>query len=155
VTVPAEYDAVTMAVEPGALNFAADLIQASVNEIVSALNKIGDTLSNLALGWAGSSAAEAKDFSNQWMNAMTGLFGSKIDPKSGVMNQVNIALLTATGNYSSAESAITKMFDDVTSMIGTAASGPDTAPIPVPAGTLIPDATLSAVAEIDWISVPS
>jgi hypothetical protein len=153
VTVPANYDAVTMSVEPSTLNFAADSIEDATNSIISALNTIGNTLSRLQLSWNGDAASEADDFANQWMSAMTGLFGSDTNPQSGVINQVIIALLTATGNYSSSEESITTMFNQLASAISAGSGdGSDTAPIP--AGTDTPDASLSAVAEINWTSVP-
>jgi hypothetical protein len=153
VTVPANYDAVTMSVEPGTLNFAADSIEDATNSIISALNTIGNTLSHLHLSWNGDASSEAQDFATQWMSAMTGLFGSESNPQSGVINQVIIALLTAAGNYSSAEESLTTMFTQLASAISAGPSGgSDTAPIP--AGTDAPDASLSAVAEINWTAVP-
>jgi hypothetical protein len=151
-TVPANYDAVTMSVEPGTLNFAADSIEDATNSIISDLNTIGNTLTGLHLSWNGDAASEAQDFANQWMNAMNGLFGSDSNPQSGVMNQVIIALLTAAGNYSSTEESLTSMFTQLASAISAPSGGSDTAPIP--AGTDAPDASLSAVAEINWTSVP-
>lgn len=151
-TVPASYDTVTMTVEPGFLNFAADMIEGSTNNIISALNTIGNTLTGLQLSWNGASASEAQDFANQWMNAMTGLFGSQANPQSGVINQVIIALLTAAGNYSSGEESITQMFTQLSSSIPAASGGSDTAPIP--AGTDTPNGNLSAIAEINWTAIP-
>jgi hypothetical protein len=153
VTAPADYDAVTMSIEPGPLQLSADVIGDATNDIVTALNSIGDTLSNLQLSWNGQSAAEADDFANQWMAAMKGLFGSQSDPSAGVMNQVIVALLTTVGNSSSCEEANTTMFETLSDGISSGSSGSDTAPIP--AGTNAPDGNKSAVAEIDWTSVPS
>lgn len=151
-TVPADYDGVTMTVEPGPLQMSADMIEDAAEDIVAALNSINTTLSNLQLGWDGNTAAEAQDFSNQWMAAMTGMFGSESDPQSGVMNQVIIALLTAAGNCSSAENAIVKMFGTLSSELGSSSSGSGTGPIA--AGTTVTDPTLTAVAETTWTSIP-
>jgi hypothetical protein len=63
VTVPASYDGVTMNVEPGLLNTAADGIQDAAQGVV-ALNTINKTVNELHLGWDGASAAEAKDFAS-------------------------------------------------------------------------------------------
>lgn len=151
-TVPANYDAVTMSVEPGPLNYAADSIGDATNSIISALNSIGNALSGLRLSWNGDASSEATDFADQWLSAMTGLFGSDSNPQSGVINQVIIALLTAAGNYSSSEESLTSMFTQLASSISAGPNdGSDTAPIP--AGTDTPDASLSAVAEINWTSV--
>lgn len=152
-TVPAAYDAVTMSIEPGAINFAADGIKDLVQGVVSALNTIGTTLSGLQLSWNGDAAGEAQDFANQWMNAMTGLFGSEGDPKSGVMNQVIIAMLTATGNYSACEESVSKMFMEFAGSMLTG-SGGGSATAPIPAGTAQPNGNLSAIAEVGWTSIP-
>jgi hypothetical protein len=153
VTVPANYDAVTMTVDPFQLNSAATSIESSANSVITALNTIGNTLGGLELSWNGQAASEAQDFANQWMNAMTGLFGSESSPQSGVINQVIIALLTAAGNYSSAEEGITPMFTEFSGTVwGGSSGGSDTATIP--AGSDPPNGNLSAVAEINWTAIP-
>lgn len=152
-TIPANYDAVTMTVNPRNMNSDANQIEDSANNIISALNTIGNTLSGLQLSWNGTAASEAQDFANQWMNAMTGLFGSQSNPQSGVINQVIVALLTAAGNNSSAEEGITQMFTQFSGAIWTSSGGgSDTATIPP--GTDSPNGNLSAVAEINWTATP-
>lgn len=153
-TIPADYNAVTMSIEPGLLQHNAGQIGDATKEIIAALNSIGETLSSLKLSWDGSSAAAAQDFANQWMAAMTGLFGSQSDPSAGVINQAVVVLLTAVGNYSNVEETNTQMFETLSSSISSgSSSGSDTAPIP--AGTMQPNGNLSAIAEIDWTSIPS
>jgi uncharacterized protein YukE len=158
-TVPASYDAVTMTVNPGLLQMSGDMIQDAAEDIVTALNTIDNTLSNLQLGWAGQTAQEAEDFGDQWMAAMTGLFGNANNPKSGVMDQVIVALLTAAGNFSNAEDAVISMFGQLAMGIvngSSGSSGSDTDPILAPTGTAAqPDGNLSAVGEIGWTSIPS
>jgi hypothetical protein len=155
VTVPAEYDAVSMSVEPGPISFAADGIQDSAQRIVAALNTVNKTLSGLKLSWDGKSAAEAQDFARQWQDAMTGMFGGGKDPKRGVMNQVIIALKSAAGNYSNGELGVVTMFYGLLTAIGSSAqaAGPDTAPLPAGAsGTF--DMSLTAITEISWTGIP-
>jgi WXG100 family type VII secretion target len=147
------YDDQTLTIEPGTLNFAADGIHDAAQAVQDSLGNISSALANLALSWTGDAADSAQDFNAQWSAAMTGLYGTQDDPSTGVINQVTTALATAAANYSSAESTITKMFTTLSGQLGTASSGDDTTPIP--AGTTTPDATLSAVAETNWTSVPS
>ena len=149
----APYDDQTLTIEPGSLNFAADAIHDAAEAVQDSLGNISSALANLALSWTGDAADSAQDFNAQWSAAMTGLYGPPGNPSAGVINQVTTALVTAAANYSSAESTITKMFTTLTGQLGTAPSGDDTTPIP--AWTTTPDATLSAVAEINWTSLSS
>lgn len=153
-TIPSDYSSSTISIEPGPLQMITDLITDCAQDIVTALNTIGTTLSNLALSWDGTSASEAQDFATQWTNAMTGLFGTPSNAKSGVINQVVIALLTAIGNNSNADESVTTMFGQLTSAIpaGGAGGGSDTSTIP--AGTTTVTAAQSAIAEINWSSIP-
>jgi len=148
---PNDYNFATMSVEPGPINFGSDMINDSVQSIVDALNAINGALSDLKLGWAGQTAAEARDFSDQWKNAMTGLFGSGSGGQSGaphgVMNQVIVALRTASGNFSNAEIAITQMFKQLSGGLASS-NAADTDPIP--AGPTVYDPSQTAVAEINW-----
>jgi uncharacterized protein YukE len=152
VTVPASYDNVTLSVEPGPLMMAADMIKDAADSTIAALNTIGNTLDDLQLGWDGTTAAEAKDFSDQWLAAMNGMFGTTKNPQNGVMNQVIAALMSEAGNASSAENSIVQMFASLQAMLaGSALStpAPDTAPMPAgTSGTF--DMSLTAITEINW-----
>ena len=147
------YDDQILTIEPSSLNFAADAIHDAAQSVQDSLGNISSALANLRLSWTGGAADSAHDFDAQWTAAMTGLYGTQDDPSAGVINQVTTALATAAANYSSAESTIAKMFTTLSSQLGTAPSGDDTTPIQ--AGTTTPDATLSAVAETNWTSLPS
>lgn len=158
-TIPADYNAVSMRVTPSELSTAADAIKSLVGLVANELTSIGDTLTNLELGWDGSTAAEAKSFSSQWMAAMTELFGPP-DGSSGhsgqasypgVLNAVVTGLEAAAGNYSAAESAIESMFGALSSQLGAAGQG--SGQDPIPAGTSITDGSLSAVGEINWTAI--
>lgn len=151
-TVPAAYDAVAMTINPGLINLTADGVTGAAEAIVTALNTIGDTMSGLQLSWVGDAADEAQDFASRWKTAMNGMFGPPDNPKAGLINQAVVALLTAAGNYSSCEEALTKMFTDFNSGLGAGGSGSGTDPIP--AGTMAPNGNQSAVAEINWTALP-
>jgi uncharacterized protein YukE len=152
VTVPASYDNVTLSVEPGPLMMAADAVQDAANAVVDALNTINKTLNALQLGWDGTTAAEAQDFSNQWLAAMNGMFGTTSNPNSGVINQVITALLGAVGNASNGENTVVQMFAGLqASLIAGALATPAPATAPLPAGTGGTfDMSLTAITEINW-----
>ncbi len=155
-SVPDSYNDVdNISMEPGPLQFIADVITSGAEDIASALDTINETLSSLQLGWAGKTASEAQDFASQWIKAMTALFGSSKDPKSGLLNQVAIGLLTAIGNDSGSEESITSMFSQLVNAIpvyNPNATPDNTAAIP-PSGTAL-GATSTAIAEINWWVTP-
>ena len=109
-TVPADYNAVNLSMAPSAISQTSLALQLAVEEVVSSLEVINTTLNDLALGWAGSTATEAKDFIDQWLAAMTNLCGSAKGATQGVLNQVMTILANAAGNYSSAEQSVVSMF---------------------------------------------
>jgi uncharacterized protein YukE len=143
-----------MTINPGSLMMDADFVQGSANSIVGALNTIANTLSGLALGWDGTSAREARDFAQQWKNAMTGLFGTPDDPMTGVINQLMIALAKAAGNFSNAELAITNMFVQLIAALGNISPPGSDNTSPIPPGTTITDPKSSAVSETSWSAIP-
>ncbi|HEY2579812.1 MAG TPA: hypothetical protein VGI74_26165 [Streptosporangiaceae bacterium] len=150
-TVPADYNAVNLSMTPSEISQTSMALQLAVEEVVSSLEVINTTLSDLALGWAGSTATEAKDFIDQWLAAMTNLFGSDKGATQGVLNQVMTILANAAGNYSSAEQSVVSMFSALSSALTSAPGGSDTAPIP--AGTPVTDGSLSAVGESNWTAL--
>jgi uncharacterized protein YukE len=152
VTVPAEYNAVSLSMTPSEVSDTGLALGLAADEVISALNSINTTLGNLELGWAGTTATEAKDFVDQWTAAMTNLFGSQKDASGGVLNQAIITLTTAAGNYSDAEQSIVTMFNSLSSSLASATGGgSDTTPIP--AGNSITDGSQSAVGESDWTAL--
>jgi hypothetical protein len=59
------------------------------------------------VGWVGTSASDAQDFSTQWTRAVNNLFGSTSDPTSGALPKVTDAVAQAAMNYGVAEDTIT------------------------------------------------
>jgi Proteins of 100 residues with WXG len=142
------YNGVTLTVNPAAMKTAADTIQAEAMTVSASLESIGNTLSGLQLSWAGTSAAEAQDFANQWSGAIKRIFGSS-DSHPGTMNLAVNALLTAVSNYSVTEESLTTMFVNWASADWVGASEYSPAPA-ILAGTNAPDAKMSAVGETNW-----
>src|SRR5579859_40036 len=150
-TVPADYNAVNLSMAPLEISQTSLALQLAVEEVVSSLEVINTTLSDLARGWAGNTATQAKDFTDQWLAAMTNLFGSDKGATQGVLNQVMTILANAAGNYSSAEQSVVSMFSALSSALTSTAGGSGTAPIP--AGTSVTDGSLSAVGESNWTAL--
>lgn len=99
-------------------------------DLFNEANSIGDAVQNifniweeLELGWVGTSAAEAQDFSDRMNANLRQLFGTKDAP--GVLSKIANAIAAASINFGLAEDNVKKMFDS----LGT---GLDT---PAPAGT--------------------
>lgn len=109
--IPANYDSSSISVDPGGLNTCAETISAQVDDISSYLKTINDTLSGLALSWAGSAADQASAYNEKWDNAVQAIFGTKSDPKSGALNILMSGLSKAAQNYSAIELAIAKTFN--------------------------------------------
>jgi uncharacterized protein YukE len=152
VTVPAEYNAVNLSMTPSEISDTGIALELAADEVISALNSINTTLGNLQLGWAGTTATEAKDFVDQWTAAMTNLFGSKKDASGGVLNQAITTLTTAAGNYADAEQSVAAMFNSLSSSLGSATGGgSDTTPIP--ASPSVTDGSQSAVGESNWTAL--
>jgi uncharacterized protein YukE len=145
--VPADYSAITLTVVPTELATAATIVDAAVTEVVTCLNSIDDTLNGLELGWNGSTAAEAKDFGDQWAAAMAQMFGTKGHASDGVLNMVIFALKSSANNYNAAEDAIVGMFSKFgATFVPSGADGTG----PIAAGDTIANGSLSAVGESNW-----
>ncbi len=146
---PADYNAVNLTMTPAEISSTSQALGLAVDEVISSLDVINSTLNDLALGWAGTTAAEVKDFGDQWTAAMDNLFGSGKKTSVGVLDQVITALATAADNYSSTEQSVAAMFNALDSSLSVKTpGGSDTTPIP--AGTSVTDGSQSAVGETNW-----
>ena len=88
-----------------------------VNEadvIANAISSIVEIWNGLKLGWVGTTAAEAQDFSNRWNHAVQLLFGTEKDPASGVLPKIAQAVAIASINYGEAEDTVMEMFKTLT-----------------------------------------
>ncbi len=148
-TVPADYNSVTLSMTPSEISQTSLALQFAVEEVASSLEVINATITDLALGWAGNTAAQAKDFVDQWLAAMTSLFGSQDGATKGVLDEVVTILATAAGDYSGAEQAVVSMFSSLSSALAPGSGGSDNSAL-IPAGTSVTDGSLSAVGESNW-----
>ncbi|WP_157756800.1 WXG100 family type VII secretion target [Plantactinospora sp. KBS50] len=126
--VPANYNDHTMLikVDPTTVWGYADTdMPAQAKVIGDALGRIHDTWEGLALGWAGTTAQEAQDFSSRWNAALTGLFGSREHPENGALPRIAKAVGMAALNYAETEDTVLQMFADFSAGLqGTGSSQP-------------------------------
>ncbi len=154
-TVPAEYNDVALRISPASVYEIGNNIQAAVGNVIDALGSITSTLNGLQLGWVGSTATEAKQFTDQWTAAMTNLFG--VGPASGngsasmgVLQQVIAALMTVGGNYGVAETGIVSMFNSLAAGTTTDKNTSTSSSTGGPTATSVTDPSQSSVGEINW-----
>lgn len=139
----ADYDTVSLSVEPDKLKTIADNLTADAKDVSASVLNIANTLSDLQLGWNGQSAQEADDFSKQWEAVMTELFGTDNDPSKGVLNAIVDGLLTARGGFSKTEQALVQMFSKFKEQLQAGGSG-DT---PTSAPPSMNDTNMTAITE--------
>ncbi len=83
--------------------------------IADSIGRIHSIWDGLALGWAGTTADEAQDFSDRWNSALTQLFGSQADPDSGALPKIAQAVGMAALNYGATEDSVYHMFTEFSS----------------------------------------
>ena len=96
--------------------------------IAGAIENIIKIWDELKLGWAGKTADEAKAFSTQWANAISGLFGSPKDQTVGTLGQLANAVNGAQMNYSRTEWALINMFNQFSNGLTQSTGGGPAAP---------------------------
>jgi uncharacterized protein YukE len=148
VTTPANYDEVTLAVDPDELLTLSNQGLALCDQVADQINAIGSTMSGLQLSWTGASAQAAESFSNRWNALMTQMFGTTGD-SGGVLPTLVGALATTGNNFDSAEQNIAVMFTMLHNSIGDGSSAPAPPAGPVISGLpgSIDDPTQTAVSE--------
>jgi uncharacterized protein YukE len=121
-TPPSNYDdpSLLIRVDP-------DNMFSHVGDMTSEAQVIGDAITaivgiwnNLKLGWVGTSASEAQDFSTNWVNAVTALFGN--GAAGGAFQKIADAVGMASTNYGEAESSNEQMFLTLIKSLGSSSS---------------------------------
>jgi uncharacterized protein YukE len=116
-------------VDPDALyGYATVDMKNQAEVLVGSLNRIRDIWQGLALGWVGTSAAEAHDFSDRWNHAIEQLFGTNDDLNSGALPKIATAVAIASINYGEAEDVVVKMFQSLLDALN-ASPGTPTPPV--------------------------
>lgn len=120
-TAPMSYTGFSVVVNPTALTDAAAKISGTdpkniggwIGEILQSLQRIGETLTNLKVGWAGQTADEAEAFGTKWQLAAQQLFGGTGDAADGSLVRVAVAIAAAGNNYNHAEDGISQMLSQL------------------------------------------
>jgi hypothetical protein len=104
-------------------------MRAELDQIVECWNTIGRAWSDLKLGWAGDTAAAAKEFNDRLDEVQGELFGvdDKDDPKPGIFGLIRGVAVQAASNYDKTEQQVWHMFTDFDAALSAAPSG-DTSP---------------------------
>jgi uncharacterized protein YukE len=102
------YDTAKITVSPGTLNSTYTQAQRLAESISSDLTDIITALNGLQLSWFGGSSAEMQTFSDQWAEATTALFGTKVN--LGAIGQLLLGIQAAEQNYDAAEKAVGASF---------------------------------------------
>ncbi|MFF3561804.1 WXG100 family type VII secretion target [Streptomyces sp. NPDC002574] len=108
--IPRDYNAVTISVDPNALNSACEQVSTAAENISYALGDIMNSLSGLRLSWTGDAAEVADDFNARWTAVTLQLYGSEADPALGVINVLTGGVAKAAENYANCEGAVKAMF---------------------------------------------
>lgn len=141
----ADYDTVSIHVEPDELTSIANRLDFAAADVSDSIGRINTQLTGLQLGWSGRTEQEATDFSNHWVHVMTELFGTEDHPEKGVLNAIVGGLRAAGGGYSKTEHALADMFRDFKKNMSTGGGG-DT---PTDPPKDITDTSETAITE-DW-----
>jgi hypothetical protein len=71
-------------------------------------------VSTLRVAWQGKAATDAEDLNHEWIRVMTELFGTKDDPKQGVLPTLADGVGMAAANFTLAEVGIKDLFTHFT-----------------------------------------
>jgi hypothetical protein len=125
-TAPGNYnDAGTVfRIDPTAMfTYATVDLLAEAKAIGAAIENIFNIWQGLKLGWVGTTATEAQDFSDRMNATLKKMFGSDDDPTSGVLPKVATAIGKASINFGETEDVMKKMFDTLTTDLGKPGNG--------------------------------
>jgi hypothetical protein len=85
--------------------------------LADALQKIGDTLSNLNQDWAGPSQQDQQDINDRWNAAGVSMFGTQSQPELGIVNRIGAGIESAASNYDLAETVLVQLYQTYTQSI--------------------------------------
>ena len=86
-------------VDPETMSSYINLLTSQAEELGSLLENVNSTLCALRLGWAGSTADEARRLDDDWADVMTRLYGARLSPQDGVVNVIVGGLVEVADDY--------------------------------------------------------
>lgn len=123
------YDSVKLVVSPSTLSATYQSVKSLVDDVVSKLEDINNTIDNLQLSWVGDSSTLMNEFTQRWQDAMLSLFGSTSGGQLGAFGQLLEGLDSASGNYGTAENWVMTSFGQlVDSLMGWGGNGSSSGP---------------------------
>ncbi|WP_406175081.1 WXG100 family type VII secretion target [Streptomyces sp. NBC_00996] len=105
-----DYDVSSLYIDPTGLSDSSKKLLAHAKEVADTITSINNTLSGLALGWAGKTQEEADKMNNQWTATMRGLFGTEDAPESGVLNVMALGVVSVAAGNAHTEVSLAEMF---------------------------------------------
>jgi hypothetical protein len=128
---PELYTSEALDIDPNAIWTEAQTMVIEIGRLIAErVDGIHRVWENLTVGWVGDTSDEADAFNTEWNSALTRIFGTEADPKSGVLNQVATGIQIAAMNYAGTEDTVTKMFQEFTAALGQGSSDPNATPDP-------------------------
>ncbi|MFI9809520.1 WXG100 family type VII secretion target [Streptomyces sp. NPDC052301] len=122
----ADYDVCVIDVSPsGMLTTATQLVDLA-QDVEDSLGRIHKILDALQIAWQGRSATDAEEVNRDWVRVATELFGTKEDPKKGVLPTLISGLGSVATNFTTAEDAIAKAFSDFRNNLAPGSGGSET-----------------------------
>lgn len=139
---PIDYDslAATLRWDLAQMRTSATSLVSACDEVAAGMKAINTAVGNLALGWAGTTAAEVADFNARWQAVAASLFGTDSaahdhQPTSadGVLSILAGGLHGVAEGVVQAEDELTAHFTAFANNLSSAGSTPsDSAPPPIP-----------------------
>jgi len=140
-----DYDSASITVDTQQLAVSATNLKNLSQNVADSITQIQNTLSNLALSWAGTTQAEADALTTQWNLVMTGLFGSEDGTVLGVLNVLASGTQAVAAGFAQTEVSLQKMFVQFSTGMNTPSPDGDTTPTSSPAP--VTDTSTTAVTE--------
>ncbi|WP_399936788.1 hypothetical protein ACGH52_00930 [Streptomyces sp. BBFR25] len=101
----ANYDAVTIKIDPPALGTEGTTLASLAGEIGESIMRVNNIAAGLRLGWVAPSATEAQEFGDRWTRVMTEMFGQE-GGRLGVLPAIAGGILGAAVGFSHLENEL-------------------------------------------------
>ncbi|MGW7487216.1 WXG100 family type VII secretion target [Streptomyces sp. NPDC054786] len=105
-----DYDSALVDVSPRTMQQTAKELDALRTEVSDCLGAIDDRLQSLRLSWTGNASRERQKITEDWQHVITGLFGQRHQPDTGVLNALVGGVADAAGNFAKADLGVTDVF---------------------------------------------
>jgi uncharacterized protein YukE len=130
---PDNYNSSTLRVDPGGLSSTLATLSTAIQDINNDIGDIIVRLNALKLSWTGDSATVMDDYNARWLKAVTDLYGTELNPDTGILNVLTSGIAQAVENYNVCEQNVADMFNQFETALTKGTSG-DGTPVDQPYG---------------------